>query len=576
MVYMDYDSVADALSEFGYSLPENDEIMNRINSLATEFNLEIDDFVDDLLASAMNMKKMVVDSAILDHMEAELSKKLKKNLDAVMTPSSSKPKRTAFGERPTSQYANVSCMELDESIQEDFGSTQLLGKYRAFAPVLPSPSNARYQSRTERGIIVQESQGSLFVKGSAAGASVAVEVLSPIPSQKYAADKASNVIDAKFERMSVFAAACCDQNPEITGWSIPVKNSTELEYVYGEIIHDLTESSATGDKTLSLLMDDENGTVIELDFTRLNEVSVFPGQLVAYYGSFEGGERFVAVKQFQPSPLKLSPLRRPPNDDNLRIWCACGPFTTVENCSYEPLCDLLEMVKEEQPHLLILMGPFVDSKNTFIQRAEFPETYDGVLEQLMRNIAKALDGCRTELILQPAPSRDLCCAPFFPTPPLDISSDVCKRMGKRLHSVPDPCIVRVNGIEIALTSSEIVAHLSKNEWHRSEDQENRDRISRLASHLLSQRSLYPLYPPCLPMSTEESLKICALQSAPHIIIASSVLSASIKNINGTVVANPGIMARGGMGSFLRCDFGSGGVQDAANLVDISRFEVIRI
>ncbi|VDK65934.1 unnamed protein product, partial [Cylicostephanus goldi] len=234
------------------------------------------------------------------------------------------------------------------------------------------------------------------------------------------------------------------------------------------------------------------------------------------------------------------------------------------------------MVKEEQPHVLVLMGPFVDSKNTFIQRAEFPETYDGVLEQLMRNVAKALDGCRTELIVQPAPSRDLCCAPFFPTPPLEISSDVCKRMGKRLHSVPDPCIVRVNGIEIALTSSEvgavvprdllipqffvfmiklrcmIIAHLSKNEWHRSEDQENRDRISRLASHLLSQRSLYPLYPPCLPMSTEESLKICALQSAPHVVIASSVLSASIKNINGTVVANPGIMARGGMGTFLRC------------------------
>ncbi|VDN35630.1 unnamed protein product [Cylicostephanus goldi] len=61
-------------------------------------------------------------------------------------------------------------------------------------------------------------------------------------------------------------------------------------------------------------MDDENGTVIELDLTRLNEVSVFPGQLVAYYGSFEGGERFVAAKQFQPSPLKLSPLRRPPSD----------------------------------------------------------------------------------------------------------------------------------------------------------------------------------------------------------------------------------------------------------------------
>ncbi|RCN40579.1 DNA polymerase epsilon subunit B [Ancylostoma caninum] len=553
MVYIDYDSISDALSEFGYSFPETDELMNKINSLATEFNLDVDDFIDELLASAVNMKKMVVDMAILEHMEGELTKKLKKNLDAVMTPSSSKPKRAAFCERPVNQFSlNVSCMELDESVNEDFGSTQLSGRYRAFAPVLPSPSNAKYQARSERAEVSQHSQGQLFVKNTATGGPISIEVLSTYPVEKYALDKASNVIDAKCERMADFAAACREANPEITGWSIPVAGSTDSEYVYGEIIRDVWEELPISDQTVSLMIDDEAGTLIKLDLSRLSEVTVFPGQLVAYFGSFESGDRFEASRQFYPKPFPLSPLGRPPSDENLRVWCASGPFTTAENCSYEPLCDLLGMVKIEQPHVLVLMGPFVDSRNTFIQRPQFPETYENVMNQLMRNIAKALDGCRTELILQPAPFRDACCDPVFPTPALKICSDVCKSMGR------------------------VIAHLSKNEWHRSEDQENRDRIARLASHILSQRSLYPLSPPSLPTSLEECLKVCSLRSAPHVIIASSVLSASIKNVSGTMVGNPGILARGGSGTFLRCEFASSVAQDASNLADCSRFEVVRI
>ncbi|ETN83590.1 DNA polymerase epsilon subunit B [Necator americanus] len=565
MVYLDYDSISEALSDFGYFLPEEDELINKINCLATEFNLDVDDFVDDLLASAVNMKKKIVDSAILEHMEAELNKKLKKNLDGVIAPSSSKTKRPAFSERSVNQnHLNVSCFELEESVHEDFGSSELSGKYRAFAPVLPSPSNAKYQARSERGIIFQHLQGQLFAKSSAAGCSVTVEMFIFI------------FLEAKYVKMANFAAACREANPEISDWSIPVAGSTDSEYVYGEIIRDISEELPLSDQTVSLMMDDEAGTVMKLDLSHLPEVSVFPGQLVAYLGSFENGDRFVATRQFFPKSLPLSPLGRPPTDENLRVWCASGPFTTAENCSYEPLCDLLEMVKLEQPHVLILMGPFVDAKNNFMRRPQFPETYEEVMNQLMRNIAKFLDGCRTELMVQPAPFRDVCCDPVFPTPPLKICSDASKRMGKRLHSLPEPCVVRINGVEIALTSSEVIAHLSKNEWHRSEDQENRDRIARLASHTINQRSLYPLSPPSLPTSMEECLRVCALRTAPHVIIGSSVLSGSVKNIGGTVAANPGILARGSSGTFLRCEFASSIAQDAVNLCDCSRFEVVKL
>ncbi|KAK6052377.1 DNA polymerase alpha subunit B [Cooperia oncophora] len=456
MVYIDYVSISEALSDFGYSLQESDDLMTKVNSLATEFNLDVDDFIDELLASAVNMKKMEVDLALLEHMEAELVKKLKKSLDRVVASSSSKPKRTAFGERPVNQLAfDVSCIEAEDSSNEDFGSTNLSGVYRAFAPVLPSPSNAKYQARAERFVVTQQVQGQLFVESSAPGGPVYIEILSPMPKDKYAVDKASNVIDAKCERMAKFAAQCREANPEISEWSTPLAGSSDSDFVYGEIVRSISEDMPLSDHTASLLLDDERGTVVKLDLSRLPEVSVYPGQLVALFGSFESGDRFIASRQFFLKPLPLSPLDRPSVDENLRVWCASGPFTTSENCSYEQLRDLLEMVAKEQPHVLILMGPLVESKNAFMQRPEFPETYENVLNQLMRNIAKSLEGCRTEVIVQPAPFRDACCEPVFPTPPFSFTSDVCKKMGRRLHCTPEPCVVRINGVEIALTSSEV-------------------------------------------------------------------------------------------------------------------------
>uniref|UniRef100_A0A0K0DH57 DNA polymerase alpha subunit B n=1 Tax=Angiostrongylus cantonensis TaxID=6313 RepID=A0A0K0DH57_ANGCA len=259
------------------------------------------------------------------------------------------------------------------------------------------------------------------------------------------------------------------------------------------------------------------------------------------------------------------------------------------------------------------MGPFVERKNAYMKLPQFSEEYGDVMDELMRKIAKSLEGrvfnsfnlikqtqnipCRTELIVQPAPFRDACSIPVFPTPALKICSDVCKKFGRRLHSVPEPCVVRINGVELALTSSEvkvsiliilftiskgrvtpylqIISHLSKSEWHRSEDQENRDRIARLASHMLEQGSLYPLFPPALPTSIEECIKVCSLRSAPHVIVCPSVLASFIKIINKTVIVNPGIAARGATGTFLRCELATSIVEDVTNLPDCSKFEIVR-
>ena len=45
---------------------------------------------------------------------------------------------------------------------------------------------------------------------------------------------------------------------------------------------------------------------------------------------------------------------------NMHIMTACGPFTHRTNLLYEPLKDLFRKIENEQPNVLILMGPFLD------------------------------------------------------------------------------------------------------------------------------------------------------------------------------------------------------------------------
>ena len=49
------------------------------------------------------------------------------------------------------------------------------------------------------------------------------------------------------------------------------------------------------------------------------------------------------------------------DEPDLHVAVACGPFTTNTSQDIAPLLALLKSVKEHRPHVLILLGPLVDS-----------------------------------------------------------------------------------------------------------------------------------------------------------------------------------------------------------------------
>ena len=62
---------------------------------------------------------------------------------------------------------------------------------------------------------------------------------------------------------------------------------------------------------------------------------------------------------------------------------------------------------------------------------------------------------RADVILQPSSTKDATSFDVFPAAPLILPHDVQKAFPNKVHLVPDPAVIHVNGVEIALTNSEV-------------------------------------------------------------------------------------------------------------------------
>jgi DNA polymerase alpha subunit B len=95
---------------------------------------------------------------------------------------------------------------------------------------------------------------------------------------------------------------------------------------------------------------------------------------------------------------------------------ASGPFTFKNSLSYNGLYDILTIAKKEQPHALILMGPFLDINNQDLCSGElFFEkktsattsekiyiTHEELFADLIRTIQTELSGVKTKVIFVPS------------------------------------------------------------------------------------------------------------------------------------------------------------------------------
>ncbi|XP_028081755.1 DNA polymerase alpha subunit B-like [Camellia sinensis] len=260
---------------------------------------------------------------------------------------------------------------------------------------------------------------------------------------------------------------------------------------------------------------------------------------------------------------------------------AAGPFTTTDNLFFEPLTELLAYARRKQPQLLLLLGPFIDSEHPKIKKGAVNRTFDEIFHlEILGRLQDYVEymGSAARVILVPS-IRDANHDFVFPQPAFDIQQTDLKH---QITNLTNPGIFSANEIKVGCCIVDILKQLSGEEISRNPSGGSKQRMNRLANHLLSQHSFYPLFPPMEDTSVDFSLTPKALQIPCNldILILSSDLAHFVKVLsigdenNGEeqakcICVNPGRLARTeGAGFFVELNYGGSPDSTSASVISI--------
>ena len=135
------------------------------------------------------------------------------------------------------------------------------------------------------------------------------------------------------------------------------------------------------------------------------------------------GNRFVAKKLHESIPLPLPTNRVDLSEGPMSVLVAAGPYSTSDNLTFEPLGDLVKIIKvckldsrthhwpsmfvifhatqlrtcsmfcfqKESPDVCILLGPILDIKNPQVENGQLEETFDERFQKLVTQISNLTD-----------------------------------------------------------------------------------------------------------------------------------------------------------------------------------------
>lgn len=322
-------------------------------------------------------------------------------------------------------------------------------------------------------------------------------------------------------------------------------------------------------------LEHSSGTQIPVDLSELKEYSLFPGQVVVMEGINTTGRKLVATRLYEGVPL---PFHQPNEEDGdseqFMVLVACGPYTTSDSITFDPLLDLITIINRDRPDVCILFGPFLDAKHEQVESCLLTSSFEDVFKQCLRTIIEGTRSSGSHLIFVPS-LRDVHHEPVYPQPPFSCS-DLLREDKKRVRLVSEPCTLSINGVTFGLTSTDLLFHMGAEEISSSSG--TSDRFSRILKHILTQRSYYPLYPPQedVAIDYENFYLYAQLPVTPDVFIAPSELRYFVKDILGCVCVNPGRLTKGQVGGTFgrlylrRQTTGSGGRQSPCAAAQVVR------
>lgn len=169
--------------------------------------------------------------------------------------------------------------------------------------------------------------------------------------------------------------------------SNPNESSPNEVHCVGRICCENDEKLGLG-STILMGTDDATVRTVRLNFQKLNSLGIFPGQTVTVQGINPRGEIMFASNIF--TERELTYADPPELIEPLNVVLAAGPFTLSNDLTYGPLHELMGYCKQNEPNVLILMGPFLDADHSLIVDGVLAETFDAFFEKMIVGIMEAV------------------------------------------------------------------------------------------------------------------------------------------------------------------------------------------
>ncbi|KAG5670701.1 hypothetical protein PVAND_000948 [Polypedilum vanderplanki] len=286
--------------------------------------------------------------------------------------------------------------------------------------------------------------------------------------------------------------------------------------------------------------DENKMRAVQLDLMRLKpSAQIFPGEICIISGSNPRGKTF-SVTELHAERI-LQNCRLPSShrlSEPINFVIASGPFTSDENLLFEYLDKLIENCQNNKPDVLILTGEFFNSKSKLI--FDLATETDEHFRKMLVSISERL-GEDTKVVVVSS-VNDINGSACYPTRPYVFRKGL--GTAQNIFLAPDPCILDINGIKIAVTSVDIIKHLADSEFCMNAGGGGGDKIRRYMNCLFHQKSFYPLFPPKIATDIKLLHEYATINEIPHIFIAPSDMRFFMRDFNGCLCVNPGRVKSG--------------------------------
>lgn len=319
--------------------------------------------------------------------------------------------------------------------------------------------------------------------------------------------------------------------------------SQENVYCLGKIFYGGRGRKLDQKSALFIGFDENKLRTVQLDLSRFKtSASIFPGEICVIGGNNPRGKVFTVSELFNERLLSHSQLPTHLNEP-MTFVIASAPFTNDENLLFDPLEALIENCLNNKPNVLILTGAFLKSTSKLI--FDLATEVDEHFRSMLTNISEKL-GENTKIIVV-ASVDDINSSSCYPTRPYMFKNN---NLPPNIFLAPDPCILNINGIHIAITSVDITQHLADSEFcmfvlnlmhYLIENclispclfysNAGSDKIRRYMNFLFHQKSFYPLFPTKIPTDIRLLHKHATISDVPHIFIAPSDLKFYMRVMN---------------------------------------------